>query len=196
MIKLRHILSILLIVFLSVNFSGSGDEDSDLDCACEDDYSYTSDDDTSSDDDLGCGDCYDDTDSTTHDGSSDCIACTGDDSDPAGTASTGSTGTTGSTGSTPLQPDTKPVIVMNNQTQYVTQGAPVTLSASITDEDGDYVKLKWLQLSGLPEVTLTGRSQSNCTFTAPNLKTVLTFQLMADDGDNEVRSICTVYVGY
>ena len=190
MIKLRHILSILLIVFLSVNFSGSGDEDSDLDCSCEDDYTYTSDDDTSGDDDLGCGDCYDDTDDPYYDDTSDCTACSGDDSEP------GSTATTGSTGGTAPQPDTKPVITMNTGTTNVGLGDPVTLSAAVTDADGDYVKLKWLQLSGLPEVTLTNRSSSTCSFRAPSIKTVLTFQLMADDGDNEIRSICTVYVGY
>ena len=184
MIRLRHILSILLIVFLSVNFSGSGDEDSDLDCSgCEDDYSYTSDD-SDSDDDLGCGDCYDDTDPA-YDDSADCSACAGETGDAGGT-----------TGSTTTSPSTKPVIIMSNQTQYVGTGSSVTLSASVSDSDGDYVKLKWLQLSGLPEVALTGRSLNICTFTAPNIKTVLTFQLMADDGDNEIRSVCTVYVGY
>jgi len=174
-IKLRHLLALVLIILISVNFSGSGDTDDNLDCdGCSDTSDSDSDD-----------SCSNET-SEDYDDSSDTFDCAGCDS-------SNDTTTTTTTSSTDNR---APRVQMAQSTVYATNGQLVTLTASTSDADGDFLKYKWMQITGLPEVLLTGKATTNCSFIAPARKTVLTFQLLADDGEDEGRALCTVYVGY
>ncbi len=81
----------------------------------------------------------------------------------------------------------------NHLCEHRTAGFPGRLAI---DPDGDTLTCKWKQFTGLPWVPLTGDTTTNCSFTAPAIKTTLAFRFIANDGDEEDSITCTVYVGY
>jgi K319L-like, PKD domain len=75
--------------------------------------------------------------------------------------------------------------------QSIAEGSPVTLHGEDSfDIDNDGFTYTWVQIGGLPMVTLTGANTANPTFTAPVLSTggapgvvaTLVFELTVDDG--------------
>ena len=174
-IRIRHIFAVVLILIVSINFSGEADDDDDLDCSACDNSSDSND---SSD---SCSseatEDYDDDSSTF-----DCAACY---SEP--------TATTGSSSSS--SDNRSPIVTIPSPTINVAPGAPVSLLAIARDPDGDILKYKWMQISGLPKVVLTNKASTNATFLAPSIRTVLQIQFLADDGDEEDRGLIIVNVG-
>lgn len=177
-IRIRHIFAVLLILIVSINFSGEADDtDDDLDCsAC----------DNSADDNDSSDSCsseasqdYDDDSSTF-----DCAACYSEHST-----------TTGTSGSTSSSDNRSPIVTIPSPTISVAPGSLVSLLAIARDPDGDLLKYKWMQISGLPKVVLTNKASTNATFLAPPIRTVLQFQFLADDGDEEERGLIVVNVG-
>jgi hypothetical protein len=76
-------------------------------------------------------------------------------------------------------------VVDAGETQTVTTGNSVTLTATITDDDTNYT-ITWSQLSGT-DVTLSSYSSATTSFTAPTVEDeeTLTFQVSVDDGTND-----------
>ena len=75
--------------------------------------------------------------------------------------------------------------------QSIAEGSPVTLHGETSfDIDNDTFTYTWVQIGGLPTVTLTGANTATPTFTAPVLGTsgapgvvaTLVFELTVDDG--------------
>jgi MYXO-CTERM domain-containing protein len=80
-----------------------------------------------------------------------------------------------------------PVAAVTPATQTVDEGTMVTITGSAMDPEGDAIAAyKWTQKSG-PAVSLTGASTATLTFTAPQVDadTVMTFQLVANDGNSD-----------
>jgi hypothetical protein len=80
-----------------------------------------------------------------------------------------------------------PVASVMPADQTVDEGSPVTITGSATDPENDPIAAwKWTQVSGTP-VMLMGDTTSTLTFAAPqvNADTVLTFQLVANDGTSD-----------
>uniref|UniRef100_UPI003568DB9C S8 family peptidase n=1 Tax=Arsukibacterium sp. TaxID=1977258 RepID=UPI003568DB9C len=74
-------------------------------------------------------------------------------------------------------------------------GAMVQLRASATDSDNDFLRYRWLQLSG-PTVTLSSATSLDASFTAPAVtsSTSLVFRFTADDGISQSSSNTTVQI--
>ncbi|WP_290610924.1 S8 family peptidase [Arsukibacterium sp. UBA3155] len=74
-------------------------------------------------------------------------------------------------------------------------GAMVQLRATVTDSDNDFLRYRWLQLSG-PTVTLSSATSLDASFTAPVVtsSTSLVFSFTADDGISQNSSNTTVQI--
>lgn len=95
-------------------------------------------------------------------------------------------------------PVNSPPVVDAGSDNKVDIGAIVALSGSATDEDDDPVTFLWNQLEG-PSVVLSTTTDADTSFTAPKVSvdTVLTFQLIANDGqaDSEPDTVDITVVG-
>lgn len=101
-------------------------------------------------------------------------ACGGSSSDSDTSDSSGDTSITNSA-----------PVVDAGADQTIDAGSVVSISATITDDDGDEVTIAWSQLSGT-SVTLADTSSAEISFTAPSVtadETVI-LQISADDGTN------------
>ncbi len=80
-------------------------------------------------------------------------------------------------------PVNSPPVANAGDDQTADIGATVTLAGSATDEDGEPLTFVWSQIAG-PSVTLSSTTDQSVTFVAPKVAvdTVLTFQLIANDG--------------
>ncbi len=79
--------------------------------------------------------------------------------------------------------------------QTVTEGASVSLSVTISDDDGDTLEFSWQQIAGA-EVSLSNTDTLTPSFTAPDVttNTTLTFELTVSDGNDTVKSSVNVTV--
>ncbi len=75
-----------------------------------------------------------------------------------------------------------PPVANASKEQVVKQGAEVTLSATASsDADGDSLSYVWTQIAGL-DVELAGADTASPSFTAPEAKTSLIFEVIVNDG--------------
>lgn len=79
--------------------------------------------------------------------------------------------------------------------QAVIEGVTVTLTATVSDADGDTVTVSWAQTAG-DTVTLSDTSALSPTFVAPavNADTVLTFSVTASDGQESATDEVSISV--
>ena len=74
----------------------------------------------------------------------------------------------------------------------------VILNGAATDPDGDPITYSWSQTAG-PQVTLSGATTPNPTFTAPSVSSteILTFQLLVNDGieDSNIATVDVIVNG-
>ncbi len=90
-------------------------------------------------------------------------------------------------------PGNSPPIVDAGPDQAVTKGNTVFLAGSASDADGDFLEIRWRQLSG-PVVDLEGSSSLLASFAAPSLtqSRQLVFELKAMDGRGGVGTDSTI----
>ncbi|MEE8586216.1 MAG: hypothetical protein V3T83_15335 [Acidobacteriota bacterium] len=90
-------------------------------------------------------------------------------------------------------PGNSPPIVNAGPDQAATKGDAVFLAGSASDADGDFLEIRWRQLSG-PAVELDGSSSLLASFLAPTLtqSRQLAFELKAMDGRGGVGTDTTV----
>jgi len=90
--------------------------------------------------------------------------------------------------------DDPPRVTAGGRHRRVSEGALVTLSGSGTD-DGGSLEYRWAQVSGVPEVELSGAETARATFTAPrNLRatTAMAFRLTVTDSAGQTATDTTV----
>ena len=82
--------------------------------------------------------------------------------------------------------------------QAVLEETVVILNGAATDPDGDPITYSWSQTAG-PQVTLSGATTPNPTFTAPSVSSteILTFQLIVNDGieDSNIATVDVIVNG-
>lgn len=88
---------------------------------------------------------------------------------------------------TPAVPEVDLPLVNAGPDQKVPLNAQVTLSGTATDVNGAVLTGSWEQVSGTPQVVLSGSGNSR-TFTAPNSYKVLTFAFAASDSQGRAAS--------